>query len=84
MRRLTFTGPEWDEFLEGFDDPEDGLRVANQIWDREHEAKLKEYREVVEHCQAPNAEKEEVEDLLSAAFSLYTGNTGVYSEVMAK
>jgi len=84
MQGLSFTGPEWDEFLEGFDDPEDGIHVANQIWNKEREAKLIEYREFVDHCQAPQAEKDEAEDLLAAAFSLYTGNTKVYREVMAK
>lgn len=82
MQSTSFTGDEWHEFLDGFDDPEDAYAVADRIWNREREAKLKEYQEFIEHCQASPTEQAEANDLLTSAWSLYTGNTNIYREVM--
>lgn len=83
MSGLAFTADEWNEFLDGYDDPNDAFHVADQMFNRERKEKLEEYQRHLSYCKK---DKDYLigKDLLDACFALYTGNTNIYRETMNK
>jgi hypothetical protein len=77
----SFTGSEWREFCDDVGE-DDAWHIACQIWDKEREQKLDEYKEYIEYLESQGRDTKEGRDLLDACYALYIGNTNVYHEIV--